>query len=270
MRAPRRTLTCVLAMSLAVGLSVAPTASCTTPVSVLQQAAWAIAEAWPTAGAARDDEDVLVEQGVWYWTHGRTSVEGFGVTLVVLDAAPGVDAIWDKLNHVEDGIGLERPNLLFFDPRGEDWRDWPLIGFGYTVHYVPCWTPALDGLTAEQWFVHEGGYHHVPIGDGGMTLATDDDLRRDAASESVDRHGCEPLYTEDLRVKVDKVRHGRMWVTHVWLDPEGGEPVVGVTDPWQRWTDDPDRVRIDGKVFFYPEPEACDCVVAPPPRRGCG
>src|SRR5690606_6389202 len=123
--------------------------------------------------------------------------------------------------------------------------------------------------TYDQYRVHEAGYHHVPIGDGGMTAATDDDLRDDAVSVSVDAEGCEPVYAEDLQVRFGRIRHGRSWVVHAWLPPDEGEVVVAVEDPWQRWKDAPRRVQVDGGVFFEQTSRPCPCA-GPPPPRGCG
>jgi len=228
-----------------------------------------LATRWPDAGAARDDRHVWETDAVWYWSHGTHSVDGFGVTMVVLEHAPRPDAVFDHIDPVTDGLGIERPNLLFFD-RTDGVRDeWPLIGFGYTTDYLPCESPAF--CSAElSWEVHEAGYHRVIAGDGGMTLATSDDLIEGAASAAVDADGCEPVWLEDLEIHGGTVRHGRMWTVHVWIDPEGGPPVVARTDPWRRWEDAPDRVSVDADAFFVPNPEACDCDYGGPTARGCG
>lgn len=210
---------------------------------------------WPTAGAARDNP--YAEDCVWYWSHKKVSVEGFGVTMVTLDSEPLSNRPWDIPDH-EHAVGrLRAPSLLFFDQQGDDWREWPLIGVGYHFHFDPCFEPGMSCATGE-FFIHEAGYHHAILGDGGMTLATDDMLKDE--SLTVDAAGCSHIDAEDMTRRYGTIRHGRSWVTHLWLPPTDDElPMFGITDPWERWRDDPKRVVVDSRAFYYQDRAACDC-----------
>ena len=239
------------------------------PVCDLSQAGDNVQRLWPDAEAARRDRDLFVPGAVWYWSHGVRSVDGYGVTMVLLEEGPGVDALWDHVHHVQTDITMLRPNLLFFDQKDGPRDTWEVIGFGYGFDYTPCVPPVVGCIPQHEWMVHEAGYHRVPLGDGGMTLATDDDLSRVSVSDSVDPFGCEPVYYEDLSQRVSQVRHGRMWSVHAWIPPEGGEPVIADTDPWARWRNAPDRVAMDEGTFFHPSVDECDCEVPEPFSGGC-
>ncbi|MEZ4238400.1 MAG: hypothetical protein R3F59_20060 [Myxococcota bacterium] len=225
---------------------------------------------WPDAQAAIDARDVHGLDAVWYWAHGEHSVDGFGVTLVLVDHRPNVGTVFDPIDDLPGRFKLRKPSLLFFDQTDGPPSEWPIIGAGYHYRFTPCVRPDLDCIRSKWFRVHEAGYHHVPFGDGGMQLATPDDLRNGAV---MDEAACEPITDDDLAPKLGMVRHGRSWVVHVWFDPDGGRPAVSIEDPWARWEDAPDSVAIDEEVFVEQDAAACDCTSPPVPREptgGCG
>lgn len=230
----------------------------------LEPARASVQERWPTARAALDDEDVY-GQAVWFWAHQRSSVDGFGVVLATISRRPRLDVPEDRTAR---GATAE-PSLLFFDREGEDPEGWPLIGMGYHFDFEPCERPTLECADPTDFFVHEAGYHRVPFGDGGMDVATADDVR---PGTTLDADACEIVRTEDLQPRVGSVRHGRAWVTHVWFPPDGedGPPLWAALDPWERWTDATVRSTADGEAFFEQGSCACDdSGLGELPRRGC-
>lgn len=221
---------------------------------------------WPTAGAALDDDDVY-RDATWFWAHKRGSLDGFGAVLATVTARPGPGSLIDLPSDIPAGYAADRPSLLFFDQQGDDPDDWPLIGMGYFYPFDPCERPDLQCATHSDFFVHEAGYHLVPIGDGGMRVATQDDMREGV---TLDPEGCLPVEADALRTRIGSFRHGRNWVTHVWFPPEGEDavPVWQNTDPWERWKDATDRGTIDGTLFY----SQGDCACATEPvntPRGC-
>lgn len=239
------------------------------PLCDLSDVGRALHSRWPTVSDAKAERDVFIEDAAWYWSHGTKSVDGYGVTMVLLDEVPGIGALWDHVHPVNSELERYQPNLLFFDQTDGPQSTWPLIGFGYSTDYVPCQVPQVACIEEGEWLVHEAGYHRVLLGDGGMTLADDDDLRNNAVSDAVDPQGCEPVYPEDLRIHRGTVRHGRVWTVHVWISPDGEETLISNTDPWVRWEDAPDPVYVDPEAFFTPDYSECDCIVPERPS-GCG
>lgn len=208
---------------------------------LLTDAAESVRERWPTAAAAREEGAAGC---VWYWSHNRVSVDGFGVTLVMLSEEPGVDDVLDFHLDVHAGGRLDSPSLLFFDQTEGPIEDWKLIGMGYHFDYQPCQRPTVSCMESRDFFVHEAGYHKIVLGDGGMTIATPEDL--------VDGSGA-------------------------IMDSDGGAAVVAVAAPERRWSDAPNRVAVDPGGFFYADDAACGCVVdtgirepgdSHPPTRG--
>lgn len=227
-----------------------------------------VAVAWPTAAAAMDARAFYERDAVWYWAHGKRSVDGFGVTLALIDNKPGPVVLFDPIDDLPGRFELEKPSLLFYDQTDSPESEWTLIGMGYHYPFEPCTRPNLDCVSPGSFRVHEAGYHHVPLGDGGMEIATGADLHDGLV---LDPEACTAIYDEDLAHRVGQIRHGRSWVVHVWLDPEGGPPAVELTDPWERWRDAPDRVAVDDGVFLEQVPTLCDCTeVREPPSAGCG
>jgi hypothetical protein len=226
---------------------------------------------WPYAQGALDARDVYElerKEAVWYWAHGSRTVQGFGVTLALIDEKPGPGILFDPIEDLPGRFKLRKPSLLFFDETDGPPSEWPLIGTGYHYLFQPCRRPDLDCVAPESFWVHEAGYHHVPLGDGGMHAATEGDLRDGLL---LDPELCDPIYDDDLRPKLGMIRHGRSWVVHLWLDPEGGEPSLALEDPWRRWEDAPSGVLIEDQVFLEQDPSRCDCTAPPPPRSaGCG
>lgn len=228
-----------------------------------------VLEAWPDAASALDARDVYEIGAVWYWSHGARSTDGFGATMALIDRKPGAAVLFDPIEDVPGRFKLRKPSLLFFDQTDGPPSEWPLVGMGYHYLFLPCRRPNLDCTASESFWVHEAGYHHVPLGDGGMHVATDDDLRGGA---SLDEAVCNIVRDEDLKPRLGFIRHGRAWTAHLWLDPEGGAPVFALEDPWERWTDATERVFIEPEVFLQQDPSLCDCATpAPAPRStGCG
>ena len=225
------------------------------PDECLREPMREVIEQWPTLQAALDARDVY-GAGLWYYAHKRASLDGFGVTLATVTARPGIGSIIDLPEDVPAGRRADEPSLLFFDQDGEDESDWPLIGMGFFYDFDPCIRPKLDCADPSDFFVHEAGYHRLPIGDGGMDVAVEADLRADVPWES---EGCELLEKADLRTRIGTFAHGRTWVTHVWFPPDGedADPVWASEDPWMRWTDAADRAEIEGRPFY--SQGVCDC-----------
>ena len=215
-----------------------------------REAAAALLERYPTLGAAR--EQPTGEDCRWTFAHHRRSVDGMGVTLANLEVPSGISELAGE-HDVPAGRRLEYPSLLFFDQTEDPVDDWPLIGAGYHYPYTPCEHPELECIARWDWLVHEAGYHHSIAGDGGMTLATDED-----SEVPIDPEGCNAVGHHDLRARLNTVRHGRSWVVHLWLDPDPeGTPELAVTDPWERWLDNPGKsVAIDPAAFYEP---SCAC-----------
>jgi hypothetical protein len=182
----------------------------------------------PTFGAAK------AQAGrTWIEAHGETSLTGFGVTLVHVKGPPSLE---EPIPHDVHASGrLDEPSLLFFQKTDGPQQEWPLIGVGYHRAFVPCAPPVLDddgqSIAADSWYIHEAGWHHVPIGDGGFTPATAADVQDGV---TFDEAGCTDLTADDLRNSQPFfVAHGRAWTVHVWLDG-GSCPVVALTDPFGR------------------------------------
>ena len=226
-----------------------------TCVQDLEAAAQVIQSRWPTAGEAWDHP--YNEACVWYWSHGKRSINGMGVAMVTLEDRPGIRNLVEDIHDEFASGSLKQPSLLFFDQTEEHWRSWELIGFGYHADYEPCTTPQLGCINDEAWFVHEAGYHQIL--DGEMTLATDADLLPYSFANSVDAAGCEDIGHHDLAPKLGTVAHGRAWDLHVWLDPSGGRPWATPYDPWNRWNDAPVRLDIEEEAFFTPQTQMCEC-----------
>ena len=226
-----------------------------------------VVAAWPTTAAAMAAREVYDRAAVWYWAHGQRSVDGFGVTLALVDNKPGPVVLFDPIDDLPGRFKLWKPSLLFYDQTDGPDAEWTLVGMGYHYPFEPCTRPNLDCVSPGDFRVHEAGYHHVPFGDGGMEIATAADLRDGVV---LDPEACTPVYDEDLEHRLGQIRHGRSWVAHLWLDPDGGPPVVALTDPWERWADAPDRVRIEDEVFLEQTPTLCDCTdLREPPSSGC-
>jgi hypothetical protein len=109
---------------------------------------------------------------------------------------------------------------------------------GYTFKFdtnnerPPTNIPEID---ADQWWIHQAGYHLAP-GDGGFTCASNDDLKRGAfkAGKRIDQTGCFAIDKEDLDARelhVDQ-KHGRSWAMHIWFEPNTLRPTVTKAGPY--------------------------------------
>jgi hypothetical protein len=176
---------------------------------------------------------------------GHGELRGFGVTMI--------QGKWPKA--VDNASGrLGDPTLLFFQKVGKHQDDWKIIGMGYTFkfnQYSERPPTSIAAFPAEDWWIHEAGYHHSP-GDGGFTCADNDDLKNEArnAGKSVDQAGCIGIDDGDLKTRefhADK-KHGRFWTVHVWFEPNTQRPVVAKTDPWCRQSKD--ALAVPACAFF--------------------
>ncbi|MCB9677110.1 MAG: hypothetical protein H6737_18480 [Alphaproteobacteria bacterium] len=237
------------------------------PDACLEPAWDAVSTRWPTVQAALDDRDVY-GRAVWFWAHQRGSVDGFGAVLATIEHRIDPRVLTEGLPDDEKASGdVFEPSLLFFDQTDGPSDTWPVIGMGFHYDFDPCERPVLACADPSDFFVHEAGYHATPIGDGGMLVATPDDVKDGTI---LDEAGCTPVRDEDLKGRVGAIKHGRAWVTHVWFPPEGEDspPIWAVEDPWERWRDAVDRSEVVGRAFFGQE--ACDCAApVEAPARGC-
>ncbi|GAB4125068.1 MAG: hypothetical protein KKC01_09920 [Gammaproteobacteria bacterium] len=181
----------------------------------------------------------------------HAELKGFGVTMVAHNGGliPGADDIEYSSARVDD------PNLLFFDKgRSGKYKEWEIIGMGYSMPYRPQDRPVLltrtqlDPLNpftllpsdplpgvVHRFLVHEAGYHNLLNGE--FIHATDNDLTNAAinAGKSIYPLGEHIIDHDDMKSGgANKKRHGRMWTLHVWFQPGTGRPVVAETDPWYR------------------------------------
>jgi hypothetical protein len=128
-----------------------------------------------------------------------------------------------------------RPSELFFEMRRGGERNWPIIGMGYAMEFVPGNRAflSIDG-ERKDFLLHEAGYHR--LGDGGFDCAINRNLRRNAVDRGlfIDAAGRRNIRIGDLRRRTGRIRHGRLWTIHVWFPPEGGAPVIAETDPFGR------------------------------------
>jgi hypothetical protein len=169
----------------------------------------------------------------WHLSHG----------LVVLDGSGGVGV---------DNIAAKdpTPQLLLYAPSPsstpDDWLDFDdpdgpyrLIGWAYLHPYEPGSTPPKRRcVAANEWFVHEAGWH---LNDGGMLLtpgATTEPPRPQVAAG---------IY----------FWHPRAWDIHFWRG-EDGLPTIAFANPWARRG----GVQLPQDAFFY----LVDGRKEPPPR----
>lgn len=195
---------------------------------VLEDAVRAVRAKNPDFAAAKARTDRVFIAG-----HGTASLTGFGVSLVEVEHLPTPEEL---LPHDVTARGpLDEPSLLFFRKTDGPENEWDLIGFGYHRQLTPCEVPVLDdggdSIGADAWFIHEAGWHHVPVGDGGFTAATAADIREGSA---FDENGCVDVTADDLlNVRPLFVPHGRSWTAQVWFADDAC-PVVALTDPFGR------------------------------------
>lgn len=203
---------------------------CTSPCDAqLEAALRTVRTKAPTWAAAKASTE-----RTWIEAHGTASLTGFGGTLVHVEHPP---SLAEPIPHDVHASGrLDEPSLLFFQMTDGPDTEWPLIGVGYHRPFTPCSPPVLDdggqGITTSDWFIHEAGWHHVPVGDGGFTPATPADVNDGVA---LDEAGCVDVTVADLvNTRPLFVPHGRAWTVHVWFDDESSCPAVTLTDPFGR------------------------------------
>lgn len=173
---------------------------------------------------------------------GHGELKGYGVTMIQ----------GTRSNPVLNASGkLDDPTELFFHKDGSNQDNWEIIGMGYAFSYERNGeaTPTLSGIPSEAWLIHEAGYHHSP-GDGRFTCATDDDLKQSAidAGKKIDRDGCLGISKDDLKNKLTRAEHGRIWTVHIWFDPHTKRPTITTTDPWCRQSSK--AIAVPSRAFF--------------------
>ena len=213
----------------------------------LGRAAERVQERFPTMrDAARFGNPTFID------SHRRTSgirhgeLEGYGVTMVANDGANILFADQEPLNSL-----AARPSELFFEMRRGGPRNWPIIGMGYAMEFVPGDRAFLTiDDQRVNFLLHEAGYHR--LSDGGFDCVINRNLRRAAVNRGlfVDAAGRLNIRREDLRVRPGTIRHGRLWTIHVWFDPIDGTPMVAETDPWQRQNNN--ALAVDDCAFRDP------------------
>ena len=214
------------------------------------EAASTIQERYPNMKEARKSSSPkFIDSHPKGINHGE--LKGFGVTMVAHNGGliPGADDILSSSGRVDD------PNLLFFDKgRSGKYKEWEIIGMGYSMPYRPDDRPVLltktvldplDPFTilpsdvlpgiVHRFLVHEAGYHNLTTAE--FIHATDGDLTDAArdAGKSIYPLGEHIIDHGDLKSGgANMKRHGRYWTLHVWFDPDSGRPVIAETDPWYR------------------------------------
>jgi hypothetical protein len=130
------------------------------------------------------------------------------------------------------------PPLLLYEPSpsstAADWLDFDgpddpyrLVGWAYVAPYRPgSEPPSRRCIAAEEWLVHEAGWH---LEDGGMQLTP-------AAVE-------EPPRPPGLAIHM---WHPRVWDLHVWRSDDG-VPTVSFANPRER----PGGKQLPRDGFFY-------------------
>ncbi|MSP55102.1 MAG: hypothetical protein EXR69_05790 [Myxococcales bacterium] len=194
-------------------------------VAARSEAAIDVAVRWPSYQAAMQDDEVA-----WFPTHvallqgGAVASTGMGVSVARMDQA----TLLHPLDATHD---LYEPNMLFFDAEGGSLPDAVIIGFGYFVHeaFDPAVRPDVEFVDPDWFLIHEAGYHLSWT--GGFELATDEDLMN-ASTTAIDPGGCNRVTDDDLQTHFTAIKHGRAWSSHLWIDPDGGEPEHAALDPF--------------------------------------
>ena len=111
--------------------------------------------------------------------HGE--LEGYGVTMVAhagREPFVGADDILFADQAPLNGFPA-RPSELFYEMRRGGERNWPIIGMGYAMEFVPG-DRAFLTIEGERFnfLLHEAGYHRLR--DGGFDCAVNRNLRRAA------------------------------------------------------------------------------------------
>lgn len=208
-----------------------------------------VRDRYPNFRAAKETSD-----HVWLEAHGQVAVRGFGVTLVEMTHAPSAEEVIPP--DVPARGPLDQPSLLFFEKTTSEDDGWPLAGVGWHREFDPCRKPVLDDegalLGPDAWLIHEAGWHHVPLGDGGFTAATAEDVA------GLDAGGCVNVDAEQLPAHLPDVAHGRVWTAHAWLT-DGGCAEIAKVDPLDRSACDPRACRL-------PWDDSCSPAVELDPR----
>lgn len=188
----------------------------------------------------RGPEDLAALAAVGHWmlpTHLHVNFKNLGVAIARPEAI------------VEKQVYSGNPGMLLYrslatTPVGEHvdpYRmnfPYVLAGWAHGVMYTPGEYPTSPDLCVSpaDWFVHEQGVHTLP--DWGFAAEPP------AEAFLGERTGeLFPLPTQAFGPT-----HGRFWDIHVWIDPDGGAPVISVLRPFGHIhgaAEPPD-------AFFYP------------------
>jgi hypothetical protein len=139
-----------------------------------------------------------------------------------------------------DNLGARdpMPQVLLYAPAADSaattWTDFDgsdgpyrLAGWGYAARYQPgSQPPTRRCIAADEWFVHEAGWH---LRDGGMQLTPG------AVQEPPRPQPDDQIY----------FWHPRVWDIHVWRG-ENGEPTIAFRNPSAR----PGGVTMPEGAFF--------------------
>lgn len=170
------------------------------------------AEALSAAPAELESLARAVEPGGlldgWRLSHGFVALATAGaVAADNLEAAPPLP----PLLLYEPSPASSSADWLDFDGPDDPYR---LVGWAYVAPYMPGSEPPFRRcIAAEEWVVHEAGWH---LHDGGMRLTPGLDA--------------EPARPPGLAIHM---WHPRVWDLHVWRGPDG-VPTVAFANPRER------------------------------------
>lgn len=205
----------------------------------LQNAIDDVKDRYPNLKAANQSKNPkFIDSHPKGFATGHAELDGFGVTMVAHNGTePKVN--FDKILNADDAplnSSAWNPNLLFFEKgKTGKTKQWEIIGMGYSLAFDPTDQPFITVFgTRHDFDVHEAGYHNIV--DGGFKCAEDKNLKKKAknAGKTVDSQGRHNITRDDLKNRVNTVKHGRIWSIHIWFDPDGSGWSVGTTDPWGR------------------------------------
>lgn len=140
------------------------------------------------------------------------------------------------------GVVIYRPNPAAVDVADPYRPAFPyeLVGWGHGVRYTPGVVPTSRDLCVNpaDWFVHEQGVHTLPTW-GFAAQPPPERFRGEVPGEIF-----------PLPLAAFGPTHGRFWDIHVWRDPAGGTPVVGIHRPFDHIAGLP---MASDTSFFYPD-----------------
>lgn len=182
-------------------------------------------------------------------SHAFAMIEGYGLAMARLDGPHQTDPATGRV--VKD---LSEPDLLFYapkDPSRPEKKEYILIGWGWFSDYEPGKPPLLEGVSDQDWFLHESGWHTA---DGGFVATPpNEDYPGQVAAPA-------PTRQDNPPGKMVLGAHARMWDFHFWrtdliTKTASSLPVaqMEVPDKVDASMLPKDMLKLDGSAFFYPD-----------------